>query len=146
MKVKLTNEEKNKKLKDPFDAAGEILGRRAYSSFELGKKLLEKGYPKEDVSACISKLIEYGYLNDAEYAIRACQILIERGKGNQYIKQKLKQSGISSDLLPELSDEFDRAMEHVKKMEGKTPEQIGRRLASLGFAPATVYKVLGKIR
>ena len=146
MKVKITDGEKNKKLKDPFDAAGEILGRRAYSSCDLSKKLLEKGYSKEDVAECISKLIDYGYLNDAEYAIRACQILIERGKGNQYIKQKLKQSGIASELLPELGDEFERAMKHAEKMDGKTPEQIGRRLAGLGFAPATVYKVLGKIR
>ncbi len=146
MKRNLKNKEKDIVLKDPMDVAADYLGRRTYSSHDLAKKLVEKGYEKTVVDETISKMLEYGYLNDEEYAARASRLLEESGKGNQYIKEKLKQSGISSNLLPELGDEFERAIEVAKKMDGKTPEQIGRRLASRGFTPATVYKVMSKIR
>ena len=133
-----------KQLKDPMDAAADMLGRRAYSSFDLSKKMVEKGYSKEVAQDTIDKLIEYGYLNDAEYAVRYTKILEERGKGNLYIKEKLKQSGIAE--MPETGDELERALALLPKLEGKTPEQIGRRLLGLGFTPSVVYKILAKLR
>lgn len=145
--MKLNFNKENKPLtKKPMDAAADILTRRPYSSHDLAQKMIEKGYPKEDVSETIAKLIDMGYLNDEEYARMFAEQAVLNGKGNGYIKNKLNLSGIPRELIPSPENEFERAMKIAEKMDGKTPEQIGRRLASRGFAPATVYKIMEKFR
>ena len=143
--MKFASKEKNKITKLPMDAAGDILGRRAYSSHDLADKLLEKGYTEKEVAETIASLLEYGYLDDADYARRFVEQAVRNGKGNGYIRNKLALSGIPKDLIPEPEGEFERAMEVANKMPGKTPEQIGRRLASRGFAITTVYKVMSNL-
>ncbi len=132
--------------KPAVDYAADLLAIKAYAKSDLQKKLLTKGYTQNEIDLAINKLEELGYLDDAEYAKRFADHAALNGKGNYYIKSKLQKSGISPDLIPELDDEFERAYALAKNMPNKTPDQIGRRLAGLGFSPSAIYKVLSKIR
>ena len=129
-----------------FDYAADLLSMKAYSKADLIKKLKTKGYPEDDIIECTNKMEEFGYINDEEYAKRFAENAVLNGKGNRYISQKLSLSGIDRSLIPQPEDEYERALAVAESMHGKKPEEIGRRLASLGFAANVVYKVLAKIR
>jgi len=140
-----------------IDYAAELLAIKPYSSADLLKKLKTKGYTESESQECIEKLKELSYLDDAEYARRFTENAVLNGKGASYIKSKLLQSGISADYIPEINkdDQFEAAMEIARSLYEETTDyeqkqkllaKIGRRLASRGFEPEVVYKVLGKLK
>ena len=135
-----------KTAKSAIDYAADLLAIKAYSKADLKKKMKTKGYSDLDTEEALDKLEELGYINDEEYAKNFARMAVLAKKGNGYIRNKLMQSGISKDLIPEPEDEFERAMQLANTLTDKKPEQIGRRLASLGFSPSIVYKVLSKMR
>lgn len=45
-----------------------MLGRRAHSRAELGRKLGRRGYPEIEVRSAVDRLMELGYLDDRTFA------------------------------------------------------------------------------
>ncbi len=128
-----------------MDCAARLLAVRAYPAFGLSKKLREKGYPEDEVRSSIARLTELGYIDDALYASRYAE---DAKKGYGCIKQKLRLEGIAPELIPKPDPEreFEKAMSLALLMEGKSREQIARRLSYRGFAAKTVYDVLARLR
>jgi regulatory protein len=73
-----------------------LLGVKSRTVLELRKKLLERGFPEEEVEAALSFCRECGYLNDEEELRRRQASLKRRGYGPRYITAKLKMQGLHS--------------------------------------------------
>lgn len=92
-----------------------LLEFRAHSEKELCEKLIRAGAKKEDLPPITAFLMEYGFLNDGEYAKRLARDLQNVKKlGKRRIAQELKSRGIDGDdldsALAELSDESEDAL------------------------------------
>lgn len=146
-----------KTAKPCMDYAADLLSVKAYSKSDLAGKLKLKGYSEDDIKSCIKRFEELGYLNDAEYARRFAESAALSNKGSGYVRQKLSKSGIAKEDMPDFDreDEYERALAAGKSLYKETESReekekllakIGRRLASSGFDPSTVYKVLAKLR
>lgn len=99
----------------PLDYAYRLLARRAYSEQELGEKMLAKGFTEAAVARTVARLLEQGYLDDAQFAADHAERLRKRGFGREQIRVRLAQKGleegtIEDSLLAEgLSDELANA-------------------------------------
>jgi len=51
-----------------LDAGLRLLGRRAHSQAELGRKLGRRGYAQVEVRSAVDRLAELGYLDDRSFA------------------------------------------------------------------------------
>ena len=56
-----------------LDSALRSLTRRSHSRWELKTKLIQKGFPKEEIKAALDRLTELGYLNDQNFAMDYCR-------------------------------------------------------------------------
>jgi regulatory protein len=95
----------------PFDCSLRILALRDHSEFELRTKLRQKGYEESGIAECLTRLRELGYLDDARFARHFASSAIRNGRGyGTRLKLELArrgvESGIISETLSELSDEF----------------------------------------
>lgn len=123
------------------DYANSLVCARMYTKKELKRKLSTKGYSDETVNVVISRLAEYGYVDDFEYA----KLYISEMKqkfGVYKLKQKLYEKGISSEILDRCFEDFenkDVAVKHLKtKLRGRRYEKddipkLLRFLAQKGF-------------
>ncbi len=78
-----------------------LLSKFIKTEHEVKQKLTEKGYSSEASSEVISKLKKYGYINDEQFAINY-KNANEHTKSKVYIKQHLKQKGISENIISKL--------------------------------------------
>ena len=146
-----------KTAKPCMDYAADLLAIKAYSKSDLTGKLRLKGYSEDEIRNCIERFEELGYLNDAEYARRFAESAALSNKGSGYVRQKLSGSGIAREDMPvfDREEEYERALalgrSLFKEIESREEKEkllakIGRKLASSGFDPSTIYKVLAKLR
>ena len=142
--------------KDAFDFAADKLAEKAWSKKGLSEKMLAKGYSKEETESVTGHLVELGYLSDSAFAESLVASAKLAGKGSSYIKMQLAKEGISEERYQESAEEeFERAFAIAKKIykpcedrleKEKALARLGRKLASAGFSPSAVYKVLAKLR
>ncbi len=122
IKKELTKEEAKEK-------ALRLLAFRAHSEYELSEKLKRAGASDEDLPEILEFAREYGFVNDAEYAIHLAKDLQNIKKyGKKRIFAELKNRGISEEdidaaLLELADDEEDSLMPLVKKKLGGNFEQ-----------------------
>lgn len=83
-----------------FDTAAYYLSFKARTSKELTDKLLQRGYEEEQIDEAISKLKDYGYVNDYEYAMSYIRGNSRR-KGTKLIAMELSGKGIDKDMFLE---------------------------------------------
>ncbi|MEN6567927.1 MAG: regulatory protein RecX [Veillonellales bacterium] len=129
-----------------------ILARRSYSEQEMRTKLTAKGYSADVTDSVIKGLLEHGYLNDSVL----CRMIFEQycrsGKyGLRNIVGKLKQRGLSTQVISDITGAYDSATEWQRalilvKKRFKVPEavdkrKIGQLLMQRGFSFDTINKV-----
>jgi regulatory protein len=92
---------------DAFLFALNLLGRRPYFSFELEKKLSEKGFDSEEISKVIKKLTNSLLLNDEE-RFKALIEYYQNSKkfGLERIKFELLKKGVQREILDEMLDRY----------------------------------------
>ena len=148
-----------------MDTAMTHMEHKPRSVLEIRTRLHDKGYDDEITEACVSELLELGYLDDDLYAREYILFGLDKGKGMRRIALELEKKGIGRDALEqavydlEEEEEVDvserqlvRALEIAVKMaEGREPddklaEKIGRKLMSRGYKNDIVYKVMGAVR
>lgn len=93
MKKELTkNEAKEKALR--------LLAFRSHSEKELSDKLILAGAKKEDLQYVLDFVKEYGFVNDAEYAVHLAKDLQNLKKyGQKRIQEELKKRGIAREYI-----------------------------------------------
>ena len=106
------------------EAAGMLLGRRSYSERELFEKLTEKGYTPREAAGAVSKMREYGLVDDGQYARDLVELCLAKQKSRRAISETLRQHGIDKELilemLEELPDQRDIVRELVRRKYGNT--------------------------
>lgn len=131
--------EKCKKL------AAAILNRRPLSEQELRRKLAEKDCAPEDIDRVTALCLDYGFLNDGEYAAMLARHYAARSYGPGRIRAELKRRGVAEEhwprameQLPEPEDTLDRLL--AQKLRGKDPddrkelEKAGAALFRKGYS------------
>ena len=123
---------------------------------EVEKKLREKGFAEETVTATIEKLLGWGYVNDEEYALAFAREKARAGKSRREIEYALGLKGIARqtaqaavEALPE-GFETQAALAYAKKkcrngLDVKERQRIFRALCARGFAREVVQSVLETI-
>src|SRR5260221_3652578 len=82
-----------------WDFAVKTLATRAYSTGELRRKLIQKAERAPDVDEVISRLRDYGYLNDRRFAESYAGFRLEnQGLGKSRVLRDLRQRNVSSGL------------------------------------------------
>ena len=139
-----------------------LLARRELSVEGVRARLLDRGFPAEDVDTAIARLLESGALDDRRvaraYARTASSV---KGRGRLRIMRELLQMGIHTDIAAEaLGEVFGEIDERSlietairKKLRGGPPLTDQREQARLyqflmrqGFSPAGVSAALRRLR
>lgn len=128
-----------------------LLGLRAHSAAEIGRKLARRGFAREAVDAAVARLTAQRYLDDAEFA-RALVDHRDGNRGGAAITAELAAKGVSRDVAQAAVGEMDGERE----IEGATrfarrwlpraePGSLrslltiaGSRLARRGYSPSVV--------
>ncbi|NGX37853.1 MAG: Regulatory protein RecX [Chlamydiae bacterium] len=121
-----------------------LLARRSYFSKQLKHKLLEKGYPQEEIKNLIDELTRRGWLNDLELAKRYCEQQQRRGYGPKLIALKLREKAGPIDISLEESEEAAIALVRKRYMPLQR-EKVIRALLRRGFSFELINKVLSHI-
>jgi regulatory protein len=137
-----------------------LLGRRACSRAELVAKLREEGFPDDVGRQVADRLVDYGYIADEEIARREAErCFLRKGLGPLQVKLRLRQRGISPELIAETLANYQAAERELclkqarKKLSGLpaglAPAQVRARvgvyLARKGFSTATIEWCLEQV-
>lgn len=91
-----------------YNSAIKILSLRAHSEKELKDKLLRKNRASYIVDDVIYKIKEQKYLDDQAFAVAYIKELFEqKKKSKNFILFKLKQKGISENVVHQILSEYD---------------------------------------
>lgn len=136
-----------------------LLSFRPRSRRELEDRLTRKGYEAPAVEQAISRLAEYGYIDDAEFA----QYWIEnraqhRPRGKRMLASELRSKGVPQDVVDQALDDSEldefgdalRLAEHRSRQLADLEPQVRRRrlisfLQRRGFNWGVVRDVLKEI-
>ncbi len=98
----------------------------------------------------MARILELGYLDDAEYALRRARLMADRGYGDFYIHAFLEGLGLPAHMiesaLMKINEEFaeeDRIIMLVEKREGQDRNKQIRFLAGRGFPFEKILNVIG---
>lgn len=98
--------------------------KRPHSEQEVRRKLREKGASDEDIETVIALCIDYGFINDAEYAGMIVRHYAAMGYGSGRIRTEFSRRGVPKELwddaleeLPEGTETIDRLLR--AKLRGK---------------------------
>lgn len=145
------------------------------TSGQVRDYLAKKEYTPEEIDAALEMLIEYKYVDDAQYCRDYYMLACRKGRGRRRIEQDLERKKISRSVIRDTLDDFlseenpdyedvvretltekERAMALGKKMvneqraSGKPLDRafcakVGRRLTSQGYGGDTIYSVIGMV-
>ncbi|ANS74069.1 hypothetical protein AWM70_05340 [Paenibacillus yonginensis] len=132
------------------------LGRKPRTRHEVTVRLQEKGWSERVAVQTADRLEREGYLNDAEYAVEWAQQRLEgQGKGKLWIRQELRQKGISKPYIEAALEQVDEEAEFEaartlaekrwQRTNGEPQERkrkIGAFLMRRGFKGGVVSRVI----
>ncbi|MDH3973379.1 MAG: regulatory protein RecX [Deltaproteobacteria bacterium] len=138
------------------NTACRFLSYCARSTFQVEKKLKERGFAEEVVSETIDRLKELGFLDDASFAESfARDLALVKGFGRFQIEKRLKDKGIEGEALTRAIervfseiDEFEAARRlALKKTKGhlnsvRDKAKIGRYLYGRGYSWDIITEIL----
>lgn len=147
-----------KNRREVLPEAVRLLARRDYSEHELCCRLKAKGYDEPAIGEAVRRLKERGYLNEAALCHALYRKWVSGGKvGLKAIVYKLKQRGISENIIQEMTVEYDldeeqeRALVLIKKKFGELDlggqkQKIARFLIGKGFTDSIIARILDQIQ
>lgn len=122
--------------------------RREHSQKELRDRLKLQNHAPEAIEEALAYMVEHGYQSDAKYAQSRVRFKGAR-QGERRLRQELAHQKIDKDtieeVLSEAPSEVSRAVDTMRRFEGKTPDQALRQkatryLAARGFGFDTIKK------
>lgn len=155
-----------RKQSEPFSEAAlheyavASLGRRMRSEADL-RRLMQSKVEREEtgaakIAAVVTRLKEYGFLNDIAFAENYTQLRQQNEKfGARRVSQELNRKGIAKQTISdtieakyaEISEEA-LARQHLDRKRIRKPEneketaRVMRRLVAAGFSVGVIYKIL----
>lgn len=134
-----------------------FLTHRKRTAKEITDKLKEKGFEESIVEKTLDYLINYGLVDDKDYANSFVKDKVKLNKhGPQRIKYDLYRKGISQEIIEEVlmkDDEYPRALELAKKKmssyknddRDKIYRKLGGFLQRRGYSYDCISKVLKEL-
>ncbi|QSQ19351.1 regulatory protein RecX [Pyxidicoccus parkwayensis] len=143
------------------DACLKLLSVRSRSRQELDAALVRKGFAEKVREEALSRVMGWGYLDDARFAQERAAALLRKGRlGPRAVLQRLEAHGLSEDAarqgLAQASgtEGFDALAAARAVLEGKgllgrpldakERARAGRLLDSRGFAEDVIHRLLGE--
>lgn len=112
-----------------------LLERRDYGSSELAAKLVEKGASPSDAEAAVARMVEYGFVNDENYAAMVARHYAAKGCGPARIREELRRRRLDRELwdaaldaAPENSEAAYRLF--AAKMRGSCDKDAVRKASA----------------
>ena len=94
---------------DPWPAALRILTRRDYSQVELRQRLTAKGFDPARIEGALKRCLEFGYLDDARFALNRATSLMNQGRAvGKRVLLDLRQHGVDEETA-------NRALEQARE-------------------------------
>ena len=127
---------------------------RDYSSKKLAEKLVKLSFAPDAIGETLTRLRQDGALSDVRFAASRTNGLVNRGKGPRAIQAKLKEAGLTKELISNALGELEidwpeRARELLHRKFGDTPPadskawaRRARFLIARGFDEASVRSAL----
>ena len=124
-----------------------LLSLKSYSTYELKKKLLRKGFSSEEIDPVLEKYLRLGYLNDSDLTERRIEAFKRKGYGPYWIAAKLKTLGLSQGLkASSYSQEEQKAViQKVLKTPLFAKKEKNKQIAALqrrGFDLETILEII----
>jgi regulatory protein len=150
----VTNKLKQPQQKSLRQRALEYLGKREYSTIELGQKLKHYAEESDDIPALLADFKTRGWLSDTRFT----EQLVNARKvkfGSNKVAHELREKGIADDLIIDAvstmqKTELERATEVWRKKFNQVATdrnewaKQARFLQSRGFGFDTIKRVLSK--
>lgn len=144
------------------DSAFRFLGRRHHSYQEIFKKLLNKGYKKEDISEVLEKMKREGFVDDLLFAKAFAEEKLTKKKlGLIKVKAELMKKGVDRKIIDAALSDADSSMmesnavllieKKIKFLKGKESDtkKIKQKLFSFlyskGFDSEIITSALNKL-
>lgn len=112
--------------------------RRPHSEKEVRDKLRERGASEGDIETVIALCVDYGFINDAEYAGSIVRHYAAMGYGPGRIRTEFTRRGVPTELWDDAMEEFpedtgtiDRLL--ASKLRGKDPSDRRERDKAANF-------------
>lgn len=138
-----------------------LLSRRMYSAKEIQDKLKRQGYTDDIIEDVISKMENYGYVNDKTFAEEWVRSRISNNpKGRMVIKHELANKGIEEDVIETvLNENFSESVQHdlaldlarkkIKSYKDDDKNSVKRKLYAFlgrhGFNYGVIKNVLEEV-
>ena len=125
------------------------------------RRLLQAKVEREEsgaakITAVLTRLKEYGYLDDTQFAETYTRLRQENEKfGQRRVRQDLSQKGVSRQIIADTIEtryadvsEEALARQHLERKRIRKPEneketaRVMRRLVIAGFSTGVIYKIL----
>lgn len=90
--------------------------KRPHSEKELRDKLAQKGASPEDIETVVALCVDYGFVNDGEYAGMIVRHYASSGYGPGRIRMELKCRGVPPDYWEEAMEEFPEGNETIDRL------------------------------
>jgi regulatory protein len=119
-----------------------MLEARSYGAVELGRRLVRRGYPPDEVEACLERLTAAGLLNDAAFARQLARSrVLDRGLAARRVRLELIARGIRPAVATQAVSEV---LGDEEVDEAAAAARLARRRSQqlAGLAPATVRRRL----
>lgn len=106
--------------------------KRPHSEKELRDKLAQKGVAPADVETVVALCLDYGFLDDGEYAAMIVRHYAAGGYGPGRIRMELKKRGVPPECWADALEEFPEGHETIdrllrSRLRGKDPEDRKER-------------------
>jgi regulatory protein len=132
-----------------YEKALSFIKIRPHHSKELEKKLLMRGFGREDIHQTISDLFAQGLLDDAHFGQMYLGSLIKYKTFGFYgLKAKLMMRGLASNEAEELlrdnlslEQELEIAMKLVEKSKNLDKVKLAQKLSRKGFRSEVISRV-----
>ena len=163
-KDKKNKNNKGKASKTPIETAYAYLGSRMRTAAETEKHLRDKGYSDTEIRRTIDELLELGYLDDYQFALRYYEYNREKRRGSLRGARELAAKGVDAETVRNAREDFlyengvdefaDALAVASREFELKNPAafddraagSVARKLENRGFERDIIFRVLDRLR
>lgn len=122
-----------------------ILARRGYSVFELGRKLKDKAYSRDEVEETLGRLVELKYVDDLRFSRERARYRAETSKwGWQRIAMELRQAGVDDAAMVAAKAEIGEGGDSEVDFDAKALDLVRRHFK--GPLPVVDDDVFGEAK
>ncbi|SMP48398.1 regulatory protein RecX [Anoxynatronum buryatiense] len=146
-----------KKKPEAISAALNYLSYQSRTRQEMEKYLKIKEYTPKEITETLSRLSDYGYINDESFTRRVSEMTMQHPlKGKNSLPGKLARKGIDDELIQQAMEVYDEKEDEKKALAlarkfmlsaldmplRKNLDQLTRKLFSRGFTSDVIYRVI----